>query len=136
MPANLGFTSVLDIGGIKYDTLSSTISFNRETDMKGRPSSVIMGGTMSFTVEVTDKTLLVETMVNDQNKAIATGNLSFFQSGADAVLRKFVFENAYIVSYGESYNGKGSQYICNFTISAEKITVDDAKLDHRWPVLS
>lgn len=136
MPENLGFTSVLEMDTVKYDTLSSSISFNRETDIKGRPSSVIMGGTMTFTVEITDKTDLVEKMINDQNKAIADGTLSFYQSGVDSVLRQFKFENGFITAYSESYSGQGTQYTCNFSITSEKIIVDDANLDHRWPKVS
>jgi type VI protein secretion system component Hcp len=92
-----------------------------------------MGGQFSFTVEVTDKSSLVEHMVNSQNKPFDKGSLEFTDAGDDGVTRKFEFTNAYIVNYSESFSVAGSAYTCSLTISAETIKIQNALLDQRWP---
>ncbi len=128
------YSSVITLGADKFDILGGDIGFSRSIDMKGRPSSHVMGGQFSFTVEVTDKVALVEHMVNSQNKGFPTGKLEFTDAGDDAVTRKIEFENAYIVSYSESFSVGGNSYTCSLTLSAEKITIQTAVLDQRWPV--
>jgi type VI protein secretion system component Hcp len=128
------YSSKIKLDAETFDILGGDIGFTRSVDTKGRPSSHVMGGQFSFTVEVTDKTLLVEQMVNSQNKPYATGSLEFTDAGDDGVTRKIEFANAYVVSYSESFSAAGAAYTCSLTISAEKITVQTAVLDQRWPV--
>lgn len=128
------YSSKITLGADTFDILGGDIGFTRSVDIKGRPSSHVMGGQLSFTVEVTDKSALVEHMVNTQNKPFATGKLEFTDAGDDGVTRKIEFENAYIVNYSESFSVAGSAYTCSLTISAEKITIQTAVLDQRWPV--
>ena len=128
------YSSVIDLGGQKFDILGGDIGFSRSVDVKGRPSSHVMGGQFSFTVEVTAESKLVENMVNSQNKPFPKGELAFTDAGDDGITRKIAFENAYIVNYSESFSAAGSAYTCSITISAEKITIQAAVLDQRWPV--
>ncbi|ADB40105.1 type VI secretion system tube protein TssD [Spirosoma linguale] len=128
------YSSKLTLGAEKYDILGGDIGFTRSVDLKGRPSSHVMGGQFSFTIEVTDKSTLVEQMVNSQNKPFDKGSLEFTDAGDDGVTRKIEFENAYIVNYSESFSVAGAAYTCSLTLSAEKITIQTAVLDQRWPV--
>src|ERR1051325_9542899 len=98
------YSSKITLGADTFDILGGDIGFNRSVDVKGRPSSHVMGGQFSFTVEVTDKTALVEQMVNSQNKAYDKGALEFTDAGDDGVTRKIEFANAYIVNYSESFS--------------------------------
>jgi len=142
-----GYTSKLILAGINdaapedaYDILGGSISFGRAVDEKGRPSSHVMGGQMSFAVEITDKTTLVESMLDPMNKVIASGEMKFTDAGADTqVVRAVKFTNAYIISYHEGFSAGGGGFACNFTISAEKIEITGTTpviLDNRWPVKS
>lgn len=128
------YSSKITLGADSFDILGGDIGFSRSVDVKGRPSSHVMGGQFSFTVEVTDKSALVEQMVNSQNKPFDKGALEFTDAGDDGVTRKIAFENAYIVNYSESFSAAGAAYTCSLTISAEKITIQTAVLDQRWPV--
>lgn len=128
------YSSKIKLGEDTFDILGGDIGFTRSVDIKGRPSSHVMGGQFSFTVEVTDKSALVENMVNTQNKPYKSGSLEFTDAGDDGVTRKIEFENAYIVNYSESFSAAGAAYTCSLTISAEKITIQKAVLDQRWPV--
>lgn len=128
------YSSKIKLGADEYDILGGDIGFTRSVDVKGRPSSHVMGGQFSFTVEVTEKTKLIENMVNSQNKPFDKGELAFTDAGDDGVTRKIEFANAYIVNYSESFSAAGNAYTCSITISAEKITVQKAILDQRWPV--
>jgi type VI protein secretion system component Hcp len=128
------YSSKITLGADSFDILGGDIGFTRSVDVKGRPSSHVMGGQFSFTVEVTDKTALVEQMVNSQNKPYDKGSLEFTDAGDDGVTRKIEFANAYIVNYSESFSAAGAAYTCSITISAEKITIQAAVLDQRWPV--
>jgi len=128
------YSSKITLGADVFDIMGGDIGFSRSVDMKGRPSSHVMGGQFSFTVEVTDKSALVEHMVNTQNKPFATGSLEFTDAGDDGITRKFTFTNAYIVNYSESFSAAGAAYTCSLTLSAEKIQIQEAILDQRWPV--
>ncbi|WP_288428145.1 type VI secretion system tube protein TssD [uncultured Spirosoma sp.] len=127
------YSSKIKLGADEYDILGGDIGFTRSVDVKGRPSSHVMGGQFSFTVEVTDKSSLVEHMVNAQNKPFDKGSLEFTDAGDDGVTRKFEFTNAYIVNYSESFSVAGNAYTCSLTISAETIKIQNALLDQRWP---
>ena len=128
------YSSKITLGADTFDILGGDIGFTRSVDVKGRPSSHVMGGQFSFTVEVTEKSALVEHMVNSQNKPFDKGELAFTDAGDDGVTRKIEFTNAYIVNYSESFSAAGNAYTCSMTISAEKITIQKAVLDQRWPV--
>lgn len=135
--ADFGFTSTLTIGADKYDVLSFSIGYHRDYDQKGRPCSAVRAGQMAFTVEITDMVTLVETMINAQNKSIPTGTVEFWQSGITGVFRKLTFENAFITSYSEGFYGAGStNFMCNISISAEKVTLGTAVYDAAWPLTS
>ncbi len=128
------YSSTIELGGETFDILGGDIGFSRSVDVKGRPSSHVMGGQFSFTVEITEKSKLVENMVNSQNKPYDKGALKFTDAGDDGVTRQIDFANAYIVNYSESFSAAGNAYTCSITISAEKITIQKAVLDQRWPV--
>lgn len=130
----MAYSSTLDLDGTLYDVLGGDVGFTRSVDVKGRPSSHVMGGQISFSVEITPKTTLVESMLNSQNKPIKKGAMKFTDAGDDStVMREIDFENAYIVNYSESFSVGGSAYSCSITLSAEKITIKSAVLDQRWP---
>ena len=136
----VGFTARLSLGDKpdnKYDVLSFGTSFSRDYDQKGRPSSAVRAGDMSFTIEITDMASLVEMMINAQNAAIKKGVVEFWQSGDSGVFRKVEFENAYITSYKEGFQPAGSSnFSCDISITAEKITIGTAAYAAGWPTSS
>lgn len=133
----MAYTSLLTLDGIVYDVLAGGIGFSRSVDVKGRPSSFVQGGQMTFQSEITPEVKLLENMVNLQNIPIKVGKLEFVDSGDDAtVMRTIELTNAFIVNYSESFTTGAEAYLCTFTLSCEKITIKTAILDQRWPLKS
>ncbi|TAE24125.1 MAG: hypothetical protein EAZ91_20925 [Cytophagales bacterium] len=133
----MAYTSILTLDGIAYDVLSGGIGFSRSVDVKGRPSSFVQGGQMTFQSEITPEVKLLENMVNLQNIPFKIGKLEFVDSGDNAtVMRTIELTNAFIVNYSESFTTGADAYLCTFMLSCEKITIKTAILDQRWPLKS
>lgn len=129
----MSFTAELTIGGKAHDVLSCTFSMSRDTDPKGRPSSNVYGGRITFEVESTSDTSLIESMVNSQFKPFE-GNVIFKKTDEDAKMKELSFKNAYIVFYQEAINTSGENPMTiKFTISAETIKLGNAEHENRWP---
>lgn len=134
---NVGFTAKLTIKADAFDVLSFGTSFTRDFDQKGRPSSAVRAGDMSLTLEITEKESMIDLMVNAQNKPIEEGKIEFWQSGKDAIFRTVDFKNGYITSYKEGFQPAGSaNFSADISITAEKITIGNAKYDAGWPINS
>ena len=121
------------MGGKEYDVLYSNYEFSRSTDSKGRPSSSISGGRVSVTVESTEDTTALESMVNSQFKPI-DGKIVYKKTDEDANMKEIEFKNAYIVHYKETLDTTNEvPMTIAMTFSAASITVGNAELDNRWP---
>ena len=129
----MAFRAELTISGKQFDILNCTFSMSRDTDPKGRPSSNEYGGRISFEIESTSDTTIIESMVNSQFKPFS-GNVIFKKTDEDAKLKELSFENAYIVHYQEGIDANGENPMTiKFTISAETIKLGNAEHDNRWP---
>lgn len=129
----MAFRAELTIAGKKHDVLNLAFTLSRDTDPKGRPSSNVYGGRITFEVESTSDTSLIEAMVNSQFKPFE-GNVVFKKTDEDAKLKELGFKNAYIVHYQEGIDANGENPMTiKFTISAENIKLGNAEHDNRWP---
>lgn len=126
-----------DVDGGPYQITSVGISFQRDTGSDGRPCSMVYGGQIALSALTTAESKLVETMINAQNKPIASGTLEITTAQTEGVYRTVKFTNGYITSYSENFDMTGgSEFMCSFNISAETIQVGNAKLDNKWPLKS
>ncbi|RZJ60656.1 MAG: hypothetical protein EOO58_02695 [Hymenobacter sp.] len=132
------FQAVLkDVDGGPYQITSVSVSFQRDTGSDGRPCSMVYGGQIALAALTTDKSSLVQTMINAQNKPIAKGSIEITTAQKEGLYRKIDFTNGYITSYSEAFDMVGgSEFSCSFNISAETIKVGEATLDNKWPVTS
>src|SRR6478735_7606506 len=130
----MAYKMTLEMAGKKYDVLSSSFSFNRSVDPKGRPSSGVYGGEIHLTVESYDDTTLVELMLNKQHTAQA-GEIAFDQGTADGKMKTIKFTDGFITNYTESASAHGADAMTiQFTISAREIAIGDAaKHVNEWP---
>lgn len=130
----MAYKAELSLGGKKYDVLSSSFSFNRSVDPKGRPSSGVYGGEIHLVVESYADTTLVEIMVNKQHTA-QTGEITFDQGTSDGKMKTIKFTDAFITNYTESATAHTADAMTiQITLSAREIQVGDtAKLTNTWP---
>jgi len=130
----MAYKMTLEMAGKKYDVLSSSFSFNRSVDPKGRPSSGVYGGEIHLVVESYADTTLLETMLNKQNKG-QTGDIKFDQGTNDGVMKTLKFVDGFIVNYSEAAQAHASDAMhISITISAREISMGDAaKHVNLWP---
>jgi hypothetical protein len=130
----MAYKATLSLAGKTYDVLSSSFSFNRSVDPKGRPSSGVYGGEIHLVVESYDDTTLIELMLNKQHTA-QEGEISFDQGTADGKMKTIKFKDGFITNYTESASAHGADAMSiQFTISAREISIGDAaKHVNEWP---
>ena len=129
----MSFKAQLKIGSKEFDVISCNYALHREVDGKGRPASVVYGGTVDLIVESTDDTSVIESMVNNQHKPL-NGTVTFKKSDEDAKLKELSFEKGYVVRFAESFDTIGSQpMLISFTISAQTLKIGSAEHKNDWP---
>ena len=129
----MAFKAQLKIGSKEFDVISCDYALSREVDGKGRPASVVYGGTIDLVVESSDDTSIIEAMVNNQFKPL-DGTVTFKKSDEDAKMKELSFEKGYIVKFGESFGTLDSRpMLISFTVSAQKIKIGSAEHVNDWP---
>ncbi|MDR2147762.1 MAG: type VI secretion system needle protein Hcp [Tannerella sp.] len=128
----MAFRAKLQFEGKEYDVLDCNYSFRRDVDAKGRPSSNVYGGNVYVTVESTDDTKIIAQMVNQFKPN--TGTVTFNKGDEEAKMKEVKWENGYVIKYNEELDVVGKEPMqISFTVSAEKISVEGAEVDHKWP---
>ena len=126
------FKATLKIGSKEYDVLKCDYELTRDVDTKGRPSSGVYGGTVNLSVESTDDTSIVESLVN-QFKPV-DGKVTFKKSDEDAKLKELTWEKGYFIKFKEFFNISGNQpMLIDFTVSAQVIKIGNAEHKNDWP---
>jgi hypothetical protein len=130
----MSFKAQLKFGSKTYDVLSCSFSFSRDVDPKGRPASGVYGGTLSCSVESTEDTTIIESMVNSKHKA-QSGSVIFFKREEDgATMKELKFTDAYVIAYHESIEVTGgSPMMISFTLSARELKIGNADHVNEWP---
>jgi hypothetical protein len=129
----MSFKATLKIGSKEFDVISCSYALHREVDGKGRPAGIVMGGTVNLTVESTEDTSIIESMVNNQHKPL-DGTVTFKKSDEDAKLKELSFQKGYVVSFAESFETIGAQpMLTTFTVSSQTIKIGGAEHKNDWP---
>jgi len=130
----MSFKASLKFGSKEYDVLSCSYSFSRDVDHKGRPASTVYGGTVSVTIESTEDTTVIESMVNSKHKPV-NGSVTFFKREEDkAKMKEVTFTDGYVIAFSESLDATGgSPMHISFTLSARELKVGNATHVNEWP---
>jgi hypothetical protein len=129
----MAFKATLKIGSTEFDVISCNYALHREVDGKGRPASVVYGGTIDLVVESTDDTSIIEGMVNNQHKPI-DGTVTYKKSDEDAKLKELSWEKGYVIKFAESFDTINSQaMLISFTVSAQTLKIGSAEHKNDWP---
>src|SRR5215831_11102890 len=119
----MSFNAKLKFGGKDgIDVLSCDYALRRDVDAKGRPASGVYGGTINLSIESTDDTSIVESLVN-QFKPV-DGTVTFKKSDEDAKMKELSWEKGYFIHYREGIDITGNQPMqIDFTVSAQTIKI-------------
>lgn len=129
----MAFKAQLKIGGKEFDVISCSYALHREVDGKGRPASVVYGGTIDLSIEASEDTSVIEAMVNNQFKPL-DGTITFKKSDEDAKMKELSFEKGYIVKFSESFGTLDNRpMLINFTVSAQTLKIGSAEHVNDWP---
>ena len=129
----MAFKATLTFSGKQYDVLQCSYSMYRDVDLKGRPTSGVYGGKIDVEVESNQDTSIIESMVNNQFKAV-NGSITIKKQDEDAKMKEITFSDAYIVSFSEGMNAySDSPMTVSFQISARQIKMGNADHENDWP---
>lgn len=124
---------ILD-GGEPVEVLQCNYKISREIDKSGMPSTGIHGGTITFVVKSSSDIGVFDWMINAF--AQKSGEVQFFKRNDPTPAKVLTFENAYIVSQGETFNvldeTLDQPMIEKFTVSAESIKMQDSEFKKVW----
>jgi hypothetical protein len=129
------FSAVFDAAGSEEcEVVSCSYSFNQTTDDKGRPSSVVQGGTIEVTIVSTDSVKLISWMLDPYKQA--EGKIVFKRGDQDSKMKDITFKKAYCVSYSEKFDARGggaqASMVLSLVISADEVNVNGATHKHNW----
>jgi hypothetical protein len=132
----------LEINGYRRDILRYNYRFSRNTDLKGRPTTGVLGGSIYVEMESDGDSSILDMMLVDMNKprpsfffraepAVVSGRIRHTKD--EMMLRELVFDEAYISCYGETMNATGSSpMITHFLISPTRLDINRTiRLDRR-----
>ena len=129
----MAYKATLKLDTAEYDVLHCSYAFNRDFDSKGKPSSIIYGGTVSMSIEATSDTSIVEAMVNNTAKAV-DGSVTWKNPTTDSTMKVLEFKTGFIVDYTESFSNSGGDAMAiSFTISAQELSIGSAEHINEWP---
>jgi hypothetical protein len=127
----MAFEAVLKLGGDKK-LIECHYSLQRQTDFKGRPAEDVRGGSISFSLESTKDGTFAEWMVEPYTTK--SGSIEFKDPASGAILKTVKFDDAYMVSYSESFHAADNQpMVESVVISAKKLTIGNAQHENEWP---
>ena len=129
----MSFRASLNSFGEEVDVLYCKYELSRDADKKGRPASGVYGGRITFEVESTESTAIIEAMVNSQFKPFE-GTVTFKKTDEDSKMKELSFSNAYLVYFCETLDVNGELPMrVRFTVSAEELVIGNATHENRWP---
>lgn len=136
MPA--AHTAIFELDGATAQVLNLNYSFSRTTDPeKGYPTKVVRNGLIQITIRSSEAQMIGKIINWMAKQDLAKeGSITIYRDAEQKEeLKKIEFENAFVVSYNESFNsqGEGDNTLESFDITAEKIRVSDAEFDMKYP---
>jgi hypothetical protein len=125
--AKLKFNKTEDI-----DVLKCSYELNRQLGPKGNPVSRVYGGTIHLTVESTDDTSILESMIAESTPI--DGSIKFMSDDEKGKgMKELSWTKGYVVKYQESIDVASKEPMSiHFTVSAEEIKVGNAKQFNDW----
>ncbi|MCT2407314.1 hypothetical protein NZD88_07135 [Chryseobacterium antibioticum] len=120
-------------GGEGQKLLKLNYTVSRSTDVSGRVASDPSNALVKITVEATEKSDILESLLNGKYKP-TTGEVTFNKSHEEGTMTTLKWENGYVIQHELDFDAvdDNSMYI-TFVISAEQIDLGTASYRGEWP---
>jgi len=120
-------------GGDTQKVLKLHYHVDRAVDVSGRVASDPSHAIIKVTVEATDKSDILESLLNGKYKP-TTGEVTFNKSHEEGTLITLNWENGYVIQHEVNFDAIDSNsMLISFVISAEKITYGGGAYEGIWP---
>ncbi|RXM53727.1 MULTISPECIES: type VI secretion system tube protein TssD [unclassified Chryseobacterium] len=113
--------------------LKLNYSVSRSTDVSGRVASDPSNALIKITVEATDKSDILESLLNGKYKP-TVGEITFNKSHEEGTLTTLKWQNGYVIQHEVDFDAvdENSMYI-TFVVSAEQIDLGNSAYHGAWP---
>ncbi|MEZ0612202.1 type VI secretion system tube protein TssD [Fibrella sp. WM1] len=132
------FTAFLEVGGNSYPLYRYEFSVHQETDTLGRPSSPVLGGTITCTLSPpsSSDSFLYQWMMSPNLQQ--DGKIRLLQAQAKATEKTISFFNAYCTSMDLSFmpglHGRGGSSLIQLQINPQRVAIGAIVHDNNWPL--
>ncbi|WP_374463979.1 type VI secretion system tube protein TssD [Chryseobacterium sp.] len=113
--------------------LKLNYSVSRSTDLSGRVASDPSNALIKITVEATEKSDILESLLNGKYKP-TVGEITFNKSHEEGTLTTLKWNNGYVIQHEVDFDAvdDNSMYI-SFVVSAEQIDLGNSSYFGAWP---
>lgn len=120
-------------GGDAQKVLRLHYNVDRAVDVSGRVASDPSNAIIKVTVEATDKSDILESLLNGKYKP-TNGEVTFNKSHEEGTLITLNWENGYVIQHSVDFDAIDSNsMLISFVISAEKINYGGGAYEGIWP---
>ncbi|MCQ9637713.1 hypothetical protein MP477_22395 [Chryseobacterium sp. WG23] len=120
-------------GGEGQKLLKMNYSVSRATDVSGRVASDPSNALIKVTVEATEKSDILESLLNGKYKP-TKGEITFNKSHEEGTLITLNWENGYVIQHEVDFDAVDSNsMLISFVVSAEIIDYGTSQYAGLWP---
>ncbi|AZA83260.1 hypothetical protein C1637_24010 [Chryseobacterium lactis] len=120
-------------GGEGQKLLKLNYHVSRSIDVSGRVASDPSNALIKLTVEATEKSDILESLLNGKYKP-TNGEITFNKSHEEGTLITLNWENGYVIQHEVEFEAIDSNnMLISFVVSAEKIDYGNSAYDGIWP---
>lgn len=120
-------------GGDAYKVLHANYSVARTSDQSGRVASDPSNAIIRITVEATDKSDILESLLNGKFKP-TTGTLEYNKAHEEGKMITLNWENGYVIQHEVNFDAVDDKSMkISFIVSAETIKYGNAEFNGNWP---
>lgn len=113
--------------------LKLNYNVSRSTDVSGRVASDPSNALIKVTVEATEKSDILESLLNGKYKP-TSGEIIFNKSHEEGTLITLKWENGYVIQHEVDFDAVDeNSMLISFVVSAEKINYGGSDYDGIWP---
>ena len=120
-------------GGEAYKVLNANYSVARTSDQSGRVASDPSNAIIKITVEATDRSEILESLLNGKFKP-TKGVLEYNKAHEEGKMITLEWENGYVLQHEVNFDAVDDKsMVISFIISAETIKDGNAEYKGNWP---